>query len=131
MIGLDTNILARYLAQDDAVQSSKSQQIIERQLSEDNPGFISVIVMVETVWVLDRAYKLSALEIAEAVEGILQTEVLVVEKEQEVFTAMTMLRQGLGSFADALIAQLGSRAGCSKTLTFDRKAARLPGFELA
>jgi predicted nucleic-acid-binding protein len=131
MIGLDTNILVRYLAQDDAVQSSKSQQIIERQLSEDNPGFISVVVMVETVWVLDRAYKLNALEIAEAVEGILQTEVLVVEKEQEVFTAMTMLRQGLGSFADALIAQLGSRAGCSKTLTFDRKAARLPGFEVA
>ena len=59
MIGLDTNILVRYLAQDDALQSPIATQIIESQLTEANPGFVSVVVMVEIVWVLDRAYGLA------------------------------------------------------------------------
>ena len=87
------------------------------------------VAMVETVWVLDRAYGLSTQEIATAVERMLQTAVLVVEGEQEIFTAMIALKEGKGSFADAVIAALGSRAGCSCTLTFDRKALRLSGFE--
>jgi predicted nucleic-acid-binding protein len=130
MIGLDTNILVRYLTQDDPVQSAKAAHIIERRLTEGNPGFVSVVTMVETVWVLDRAYGLSDEEIAAAVERILQTDVLVVENEQEVFTAMVALREGTGSFADAVIAGLGARAGCSYTLTFDQKALRLAGFRL-
>lgn len=130
MIGLDTNILVRYLAQDDAVQSPKAREVIEGRLTEENPGFVSVVAMVETVWVLDRAYGLAAHEIAAAVERMLQTDVLVVENEQEVFTAMIALKEGHGSFADALIAALGARAGCVRTLTFDQKALRLLGFEL-
>jgi len=87
--------------------------------------------MVEIVWVLDRAYGFAAREIAAAVERILQVDVLVVENEQEVFTAMSAVKDGQGAFADGVIAALGTRAGCSRTLTFDRKAARLPTFELA
>jgi predicted nucleic-acid-binding protein len=60
---------------------------------------------------------------------VLQADVLVVENEQEVFAAMLALKQGAGSFADALIGALGAKAGCSRTVTFDRKALRLPGFE--
>jgi predicted nucleic-acid-binding protein len=131
MIGLDTNILVRYLTQDDPAQSLKATQIIEGQLTEENPGFISIVAMVETVWVLERGYNLAANEIVAAVERVLQTDVLVVENEQEVFTAMNALKRGQGSFADAVIAALGARAGCSRTLTFDRKAARLRGVELA
>jgi predicted nucleic-acid-binding protein len=86
--------------------------------------------MVETVWVLDRAYGLASHEIAAAIERVLQTDVLLVESEQEVFTAMIALKTGRGSFADALIGALGARAGCSRTLTFDRKAARLAEFGL-
>ena len=130
MIGLDTNILIRYLTQDDPIQSLKANQILERRLTRTQPGFVSVVAMVETVWVLDRAYGLTAQEIATAVEGLLQVEVLVIENEQEVFTAMLALKLGKGTFADALIAELATRAGCTRTLTFDRKAARLPGFEL-
>jgi predicted nucleic-acid-binding protein len=66
MIGLDTNVLVRYLAQDDAVQSRQATQIIERQLTEESPGFISLVTMIETVWVLDRVYGLSNREIAAA-----------------------------------------------------------------
>jgi predicted nucleic-acid-binding protein len=130
MIGLDTNILIRYLTQDDPVQSAKATQILERRLTAKNPGFVSVVAMVETVWVLDRAYGLTAQEIATAVERLLQVEVLVIENEQEVFTAMVALKRARGSFADALITELGVRAGCMRTLTFDQKAIRLPGFEL-
>jgi predicted nucleic-acid-binding protein len=130
VIGLDTNILIRYLTQDDPVQAAKATEIFERRLTPKNPGFVSVVAMVETVWVLDRAYDLTAHEIAAAVERLLQVAVLAIENEQEVFTAMIALKQGRGSFADALIAELGARVGCTRTLTFDQKAARHPGFEL-
>ena len=129
MIGLDTNILVRYLTQDDPDQSRKATEIIERRLTEENPGFVSIVAMVEIVWVLDRAYGFSAREIAAAVERMLQTDVLAVEHEREVFTAMIALKNGQGTFADAVIAALGARANCSCTLTFDQKALRLPGFE--
>jgi predicted nucleic-acid-binding protein len=131
MIGLDTNILVRYIAQDDPPQSTKATEIIERRLTEEKPGFVSIVAMVETVWVLERAYGLTPLEIVRAVERILQTDVLLVEDEQEVFTAMIALKNGWGSFADAVIVALGAKRGCSQTLTFDRKALRLPGFDLA
>src|SRR5882672_4807831 len=130
MIGLDTNILIRYLTQDDPVQSAKATEIFERRLTRRNSGFVSIVAMVETVWVLDRAYGLTAQEIATAVERLLQVEVLSIENEQEVFTAMVALKQGRGSFADALIAELAVRAGCARTLTFDQKAVRLSAFEL-
>jgi len=130
MIGLDTNILVRYLAQDDPVQSLLATEIIEARLSEWEPGFVSTVAMVETVWVLDRAYGLADDEIARAIERMLQIDVLAIEKEQEVFTAMIALKDGQGSFADALIAALGAAAGCTHTWTFDRQAARLPGFAL-
>jgi predicted nucleic-acid-binding protein len=128
MIGLDTNILVRYLAQDDAAQSEKATEIIERRLTARDSGFISVVAIVETAWVLERAYGLADRDIAAAIERILQAEVLVVENEQEVFLAMIALKEGRGSFAHALIAALGAKAGCSRTLTFDQKALRLPGF---
>lgn len=130
MIGLDTNVLIRYVTQDDPVQSPKATEVIERRLTEDNPGFISIVAMVETVWVLDRAYGLAAREIAAAVERMLQAEVLVVQNEQEIFSAMIALKEGHSSFADAVIGALGAKAGCARTLTFDQKALRLPGFEL-
>jgi predicted nucleic-acid-binding protein len=131
MIGLDTNVLLGYLAQDDPVQSARANDLIERRLSQQNPGFISIVAMTEAVWVLQRAYGLSPAEIVAAIERVLQADVLLVECEQEVFTSMIALKEGRGSFADALIGALGARAGCSHTVTFDQKALRLPDFELA
>ena len=129
MIGLDTNILVRYLAQDDPVQSAKATEIIEERLSEDEPGFISLVTIAEAVWVLDRLYDQSPQEIAQLIERMLQSDTLFFQNEQEVFTAMVALKAGRGSFADALIGALGTWAGCSSTLTFDKRAARLAGFE--
>jgi predicted nucleic-acid-binding protein len=130
MIGLDTNILVRYLTEDDPVQSAQATEIIEQQLSLTDPGFVSIVTMAEVVWVLDRAYGFTAQEIVDAVERILQIDVFVVENQRQVFAAMVALKQGDGAFADALIGELGTRAGCSHTLTFDKKALRLPHFRL-
>lgn len=130
MIGLDTNVLVRYLAQDDVVQSAMATDLIEQRLSALNPGFISVIAMAETAWVLQRSYRLDDKAVAMAIERVLQVDRLVVENEQAVFTAMIALRDGRGSFSEALIGVLGKAAGCSCTVTFDRKALRLDEFEL-
>src|SRR5256885_4732947 len=88
MIGLDTNILIRYLTQDDPIQSPKAREIIERRLTEEKPGFVSIVAMLETVWVLERGYGLTTHEIVAAVERMLQTDVLVVGNQQESSTAM-------------------------------------------
>jgi len=129
MIGLDTNVLVRYLAQDDPVQSPRATALIEQGLTAAEPGYLGVVTMAETAWVLERAYGLADAEIAAAIERTLQAGTLVVESEQEVFTAMIAVRERRGAFADALIAALAAKAGCPHTLTFDRKAQRLPGYE--
>ncbi len=130
MIGLDTNALVRYLAQDDINQSARATQIIERQLTENQPGFISLVTVVETVWVLARVYGLPRQTIAAAVERMLQADTLLVQNEQEVFTALMALKTGAGEFPDALIGALGEWAGCEKTLTFDKKTKRLRQFKV-
>ena len=130
MIGLDTNVLVRYLTQDDPVQAAQATTLIEHRLNDDEPGFISVVAMAETVWVLRRFYRFGSEQIVGAIERMLGAATLVVENEREVFTAMIALKEGRGEFGDALIGALSARAGCSRVLTFDRQALRLPGFEL-
>jgi predicted nucleic-acid-binding protein len=130
VIGLDTNVLVRHITQDDPVQSPVASDVIERRLTPQVPGFISVPAMAETAWVLARSYGLAGPELAAVLEQLLQSSVLVVDCEQQVYAAMIAEREGRGRFADTLIAELGARAGCNYTLTFDRKAQRLPGFAL-
>ncbi len=130
MIGLDSNILIRHFVQHDPIQSAKATHIIERQLREENPSSVSTVATAETVWVLERAYGLSDSTIAAVIERTLQIDALVIENEHQVFTAMVALSEGRGSFADALIGALGAKAGCLHTLTFDRKALRLPEFAM-
>ena len=131
MIGLDTNVLLRYLVQDDPVQSSKATAVIERRLSKEDPGFVSLVCVVEIVWVLGSLYQRSRAQIADHIEMMLAADTLAVQHEQEVYQAVVALRNGYGTFQDALIGALGSWRGCSATLTFDQGAAkRLNGFQL-
>jgi predicted nucleic-acid-binding protein len=130
MIGLDTNILVRYFTQDDPVQSYKATVLIEQRLTEQSPGFVSIVALAETVWVLERFYRLKKQEIAIVIERILGADALLVEHEAEVATALTAVWEGRGSFADALVGAINNQAGCSRTPTFDQRALRLPGFEL-
>ncbi len=132
MIGLDTNVLLRYLVQDNPLQSRRATEIIERRLTELDPGFVSLVSVLEVVWVLKSLYMRSRQEIANDIEMILAAGTLEIQNEQEVYHAVVALRNGTGTFEDALIGALGIWRGCSATLTFDEKAARkLHGFLLA
>ena len=131
MIGLDTNLLVRYITLDDPAQASRAEQIIDRQCTTAEPGFVSLVSVVELAWVLESFYKFSSDQIAGTMQQILQTDSLSVQNEREVFTAMIALKTGTASFEDALIGALGTWAGCTTTFTFDKKAARLPNFRLA
>jgi predicted nucleic-acid-binding protein len=130
MTGLDTNIVLRYIVQDDATQGKSATWLIERDLTEHNPGFISIVTMVETVWTLIRSYDFSRQEVARVIERLLQTESLVVQNEPAIFYALVAFKRGQGSFADALIAALDAWAGCDFTLTFDKKVSRLEKIKL-
>jgi len=129
VIGLDTNVLLRYLLRDDPRQSPKGAQALEH-LTKSSPGFVSLVTVVEISWVLDTVYGFAPQEIARAIEYLLQAESLFLQNEQEVSAAVQALKSGQGSFDDALIGALGSWAGCTATLTFDKRASRLQGFEL-
>jgi predicted nucleic-acid-binding protein len=132
MIGLDTNVLLRYLAQDDPTHSPRATEIVEQRLTEQEPGFVSLVTILEVAWVLKSLFKRSRQEIANDIEMILAADTLDVQNEQEVYDAVVSLRNGIGTFEDALIGALGVWKGCSATLTFDEDAAkRLHGFRLA
>jgi predicted nucleic-acid-binding protein len=129
MIALDTNLLLRYLTQDDPVQSAKATRVIQR-LTEDEPGFVSLVTLLEIAWVRKSVYKRTPQQIADEIEMILAADTLEVQNEQEVYQAVIALRR-TGEFEDGLIGALGLWRGCSATLTFDDNAARrLRGFRL-
>jgi predicted nucleic-acid-binding protein len=129
MIGLDSNILLRYFMQDDAVQSPKATSIIEG-FTERNRGYVSHVVLAETAWVLQATYKIPPVDVAISILGLLQAASLSVQDEEAVVEALHTSGDGRGTFADALIGILASRAGCTKVLSFDKRAMRLPGYEL-
>jgi predicted nucleic-acid-binding protein len=110
MKGLDTNILIRYLVQDDPVQSPRATKVIEK-LTEQAPGFVCVVVIAEVVWVLGSVYKAKPLEIADAIERILAIDSLKVQNEQDVYHSVVAVRAGEGTLADALICAIGSSVG--------------------
>jgi predicted nucleic-acid-binding protein len=129
MVGLDTNVLVRYLAQDDAAQSARATRLVERELSEREPGYIGLVVLVETCWVLRRIYRATPDEVRQVVRDLLAARQLVVEQRALVARALGQLGDKAGDLADALIAEGAVEAGCARTVTFDRKGTRL-GMEL-
>lgn len=130
MKGLDTNVILRYLLQDDRAQAATVNKLVEGLGGPDGPGFISLPTMLEVAWVLRSRYRKSPFEVSVALDLLLSTDALLIQNERELFAAVAALREDLGSFEDALIGALGQWSGCTSTLTFDKKAARLPGFEL-
>lgn len=122
MIGLDTNVLVRYLAQDDPGQSALATRLVEGFTAEA-PGFISTVTLVETVWVLARAYRTARSEIGAILEGLLRSRELTVQDADIHYLALRTFQAEAIDYADAVIAETGKRAGCLETVTFDRSAA--------
>jgi len=129
VIGLDTNVVLRYLLQDDPAQALLANHIFEHKISVSNPGFINLAVILEIVWVLRSFSKQTPVQIATYLEVLLTTVSLQIQNEQQVFEAVFALKHGTGEFEDVLIGALNAWSGCANTLTFDRGAARLPSFK--
>lgn len=129
MTGLDTNVLVRFLMKDDAEQAALATKAFA-EFTDAAPGFVCREVLVELVWVLQKIYRLPRSDIADAVEGLLGAREIVVESADQVAVAVDRLRKGGAGFADQMIALAGQGAGCQATVTFDRKAAGLPGMTL-
>ena len=129
MIGLDTNVLARYILQDDELQSPKADRAIE-SLTSENPGWIGLSTLLELVWVLSSTIRPKREEMASMVDALLTMDGIVVEQAKVVKQALDLFLAGRADFADCLIAASARAAGCSRTVTFDRVAARDAGMEL-
>ena len=130
MIGLDTNVLLRYLVRDDPQQALAATRIIEVECTPEVPGFIDQIALCEFVWTLGSVYRYHRSHIGKLLGGLLRTDRIRLEEQQEVASALADYIAG-HDFADALIARRNMRLGCIKTVTFDRRATRLPSMELA
>ncbi len=129
MIGLDTNVLVRYIMQDNPKQSLKASQLIDA-LEDTNRGFVSLVSVVELVWVLSACYDLKREQIAQALDVMLRTRQFAVEQTDQVLRALRVFVSSKADFADCLIERSAAQAGCEKTLTFDVGAARHAGMTL-
>jgi len=129
MIGLDTNVLVRYIAQDDPKQSLLATRLIE-SLTVDGRGYVSVVSIVELVWVLTDCYALTKAELCGVLEALLRTKEIIVAHADTVWQALRLFKGGKADFADCLIERFGNEAGCEYTSTFDRDAARHCGMRL-
>ena len=128
MIALDTNVLVRYLVEDDAAQAAVARRIIEQSLTPAAPGFVGLVVLVELAWVLDRVYGCTGDQVASIVAGLIASPTILVEQAAAVAAAIAQPHSDL---ADALLHEVGKAHGCARTVTFDRKFAKLPGVALA
>jgi predicted nucleic-acid-binding protein len=125
MTGLDTNVLVRYLVQDEPAQSARATRLIEHELSDREPGYIGLVVLVETCRVLKCLYGATPAELRDTVRDLLDTRQLVVERRAVVAAALARLGDGAGDIADALVVEGASEAGCARTVTFDKAAVRI------
>ena len=129
MTGLDTNVLVRYIMQDDVKQAGLATKLVEA-LTPDDPGFVTVISIVELSWVMLSCFDLQRAQLVEALEAILRTKELVVERADIVWKALRLFSGTSADFADCLIERSAASAGCPRTMTFDRAAAKHCGMTL-
>ena len=125
MKGLDTNVLVRYLVQDDPEQSRKAAHYIE-----SNQSFINDVVLCELVWVLESAYGYRKHEIADTLEKILLTSEFEIENRDLAWAALGDYRNSKTDFSDCLVGRKNAEAGCEETLSFDKSVKGLRGFKL-
>lgn len=123
MIGLDTNVLVRYIMQDDARQSPLATTLVE-SLTAETQGFVPLVAVVELAWVLTSCYALNRAQIVTAFEALLRTKELMLENAEVVWRAVRVYRDSSADFADCLVERSAAAAGCERTMTFDRGAAK-------
>ncbi|MGZ8161137.1 MAG: PIN domain-containing protein [Methylobacter sp.] len=130
MIGLDTNVLIRYIVQDDELQARLASDLIENQCSTENPAFINEITLCEIVWVLKRAYCYDKAVILTILKQLLSISEVCVSSHTAEWAAYFDYETGNADFSDYFIARINKKAGCPFTFTFDKKACQNGNFKL-
>lgn len=131
MLGIDTNVLVRFLVRDDEAQFEKARKLIRREIAAGRRVFVNQLVLMETEWVLRSRYAVPKNQIIEAVSGLLNATDVQFEDEPAIEEALFIWKDSIADFADCLIGAKNRRMGCRATATFDAKASRLPGFVAA
>lgn len=124
MIGLDTNVLLRYIVRDDAAQAKAASRFIEGRCSKDQPGHVSHVVLADLAWVLGRGYGYDKAEVVKVLAAIMSSAELKVQESALAWAALRAFQSGQADFADYLIGAVNEVCGCSATFTFDRRAAK-------
>lgn len=128
MLGIDTNVLVRFLVQDDEAQFEKARKLIKREVSAGGRVFVNQLVLMETEWVLRSRYSVPKNQIIEAISGLLDANDVQFEDEPAIEEAIFIWKESNSDFADCLIGAKNRRLGCRATATFDLKASKLPSF---
>jgi predicted nucleic-acid-binding protein len=128
MLGVDTNVIVRYLTRDDKPQYERARRLIDSEVTKGEPVLVSLLVLLETEWVLRSRYEMAKPEIVAAFSALLETADLTFEDEPSVETAIYSWKDSAAEFADCLIEARNRKLGCRVTATFDGKALKLAGF---
>ena len=128
MIALDTNVLVRYLVEDDAEQSARAARLIEGAADQGDALFVAHIVVCEVVWVLQDAYRISKPEVIATLKNLVRARHLELEDVELVRKALADFEAGKGDFADYLIRERSAARGCERVATFDKTLWRDAGF---
>jgi predicted nucleic-acid-binding protein len=131
MLGIDTNVLVRFLVRDDQTQFEKARKLLKRQVSNGRRVFINQLVLLETEWVLRSRYGLAKTLMLDTISRLLDAPDIQLEDEPAVEEALFIWRDANADFADCLIGARNRRLGCRATVTFDTKASKLSGFTAA
>lgn len=131
MLGLDTNVLVRFLVRDDQAQFEKARRLIKREVAAGSGIFVNQLLLLETEWVLRSRYGLTKNRIIEVISGLLEASDVHFEDEPAIEEALFTWKDASAGFADCLISAKNRRLGCRATATFDVRAAKLPGFVAA
>lgn len=128
MLGIDTNVLVRFLVRDDEAQFERARKLIRREVAAGRRVFVSQLVLLETEWVLRSRYGLPKMAIITAISGLLDATDVQFEDEPAIEEALFVWKDSAAGFADCLIGAQNRRLGCRVTASFDVKASKLPGF---
>ena len=128
MLGIDTNVLVRFLVRDEEAQFEKARKLIKREVAAGSTVLVNQLVLLETEWVLRSRFSLAKNLIIQAISGLLDASDVRFEDEPAVEEAIFIWKDSAADFADCLIGAKNRRLGCRATATFDMKASKLPGF---
>ncbi|NMM26228.1 MAG: type II toxin-antitoxin system VapC family toxin [Glaciimonas sp.] len=128
MIAIDTNVLVRFIAQDDPKQSPVATAFIN-ELDSEAPGFVTLVSLVELVWVMQSCYDATKPEIVAIMEMLMRTQELIIENAETAIKALSLFAKSKADFADCLIERSANNAGCNYTVTFDDKSAKTTGMK--